>query len=450
MKTMKTMKHLERTAESICFVGIWLNKTNTLGAGNREKASYPFICFMFSEFVHTFLAWLSKNMKVMKIYEARFIKGIYLPCFIWRGSPSQKHEANMKKYEEVGMKRNLIYLILAMLVLTGCGAPVVQAAEAGTPAVQRSLTPAATATATVSPTPTVGWQATAVAAQATADEAMRIDTASTAAEKERVQVQLGWTAQADLWTAQSNQATATAYGTSVPLTSTARVENMTATSAYMTLTSNQMTATEHAPTQVVAMIDAQNYEEYGALDFIIRLFVLAGLGVFLFGVGIFALFNKPMGMGKPVKQPVAPAQKDPDLIPLKQQGTVVKYTTNNGQGWGKDLLYKIPCSHEQLSELADRVINKNETLGVNRWEGEKSLLTRAVILRMRNFFVVNKLAVSSGAGRVALNDAGLTFLRDWLESNALPHSYSFVPVDDGAPLNMSHDAVAHDAVGGGG
>lgn len=344
----------------------------------------------------------------------------------------------------------MTYLFLAMLVLTGCGAPLVQAAEAGTPAVQRSLTPAATATATVSPTPTVGWQATAVAAQATADEAMRIDTASTAAEKDRVQVQLGWTAQADMWTAQSDQATATAYGTSVPLTSTARVEDMTATSAYMTLTSNQMTATEHAPTQVVAMIDAQNYEEYGALDFVIRLFVLAGLGVFLFGVGIFAFFNKPMGMGKPVKQPAAPAQKDPDLIPLKQQGTVVQYTTNNGQGFGQDLVYKIPCSREQLSELADRVINKNETLGVNRWEGEKSLLTRAVILRLRHFFMVNKLAVSSGAGRVALNDAGLTFLRDWLESNALPHSYSFVPVDDSAPLNMSHVAGAHDAVGGGG
>lgn len=343
----------------------------------------------------------------------------------------------------------MTYLFLAML-LTGCGAPVAQAAEAGTPAVQRSLTPAATATATVSPTPTVDWQGTAVIAQQTADEARRLNTAATAAYEQRLHEESAWTAQADTWTAQAAESTATAYLTSVPLTSTARVEDLTANSAQMTLTSNEMTATEHAPTQVVAMIDAQNYEEYGALDFVIRLFVLAGLGVFLFGVGIFAFFNKPLGVGKPGRQPAAPVQKDPDLIPLKQQATVVQYTKNNGQGFRQDFVYKIPCSREQLSELADRVINQKETLGVNRWEGEKSLLTRAVILRLRHFFMVNKLAVSSGVGRVALNDAGLKFLQDWLDSNALPHSYSFVPFDDSAPLNMSHDADAHDAVGGGG
>lgn len=99
MKIMKTMKHLERTAGNICFVGFGLNKTNILWAGNGKKASYPFISFMFSEFVHTFLVWAAKNMKIMKIYEARFIKGIYLPCYIRRGQPAQKHEANMKKYE---------------------------------------------------------------------------------------------------------------------------------------------------------------------------------------------------------------------------------------------------------------------------------------------------------------------------------------------------------------
>lgn len=350
------------------------------------------------------------------------------------------------------MDKKVLTLFLALLswMLIGCGAPVAQAAEAGTPAVQRSLTPAATATVTVSPTPTVDWQGTAVIAQQTADEARRLNTAATAAYEQRLHEESGWTAQADIWTAQAAQSTATAYLTSVPLTSTARVEDMTANSAQMTLTSNQMTATEHAPTQVVAMIDAQNYEEYGELDFVIRLFVLAGLGVFMFGVGIFALFNKPLGVGKPGRQTTAPAHKEPDLIPLKNPATVVQYSTNNGQGFGQDFVYKIPCSHEQLSELADRVINQKETLGVNRWEGEKSLLTRAVILRLRHFFMANKLAVSSGVGRVALNDAGLKFLRDWLESNALPHLYSFVPVDDSAALNMSHEQPSHDAAGGGG
>lgn len=341
------------------------------------------------------------------------------------------------------------FVLFGMLVLTGCGAPIAQAASLGTPVAARSLTPAASATVTVSPTATVDWQGTAVIAQQTADEARRLNTAATAAYEQRLHEESAWTAQADMWTAQAAQSTATAYLTSVPLTSTARVEDMTANSAQMTLRSNEMTATEHAPTQVVAMIDAQNYEEYGALDFVIRLFVLAGLGVFMFGVGIFALFNKPLGVGKPGRQPSAPVQKDSGLMPLSP-ATVVQYTTNNGQGWGQDLVYKVPCTRPQLSELADRVINKHETLGVNNWEGEKSLLTRSVILRLRQFFLVNKLAVSSGAGRVALNDAGLKFLRDWLDSNALPHLYSFVPVDDGAALNMSHEQPSHDAASGGG
>jgi hypothetical protein len=98
---MKIMKHLEHTAENICFVLSWLDKTNISWAGNGKNASYPFISFMFYGFVRTFLVWMAENMKIMKIYEARFIKGIYLPCIIGRVCPAQKHEANMKKYEEV-------------------------------------------------------------------------------------------------------------------------------------------------------------------------------------------------------------------------------------------------------------------------------------------------------------------------------------------------------------
>jgi hypothetical protein len=76
-----------------------LNKTNIYGVGNGENASYSFISFIFFEFVQTKYLWKPKNMKIMKMYEARFIKGIYLPCCIGKGQPSRKHEANMKRHE---------------------------------------------------------------------------------------------------------------------------------------------------------------------------------------------------------------------------------------------------------------------------------------------------------------------------------------------------------------
>lgn len=101
MRTMRFMRHLGRTAEKICFVWSLLYKTNFLGAGSGKNASYPFICFMFSLVVRTFSAWKGENMRIMRMYEAMFINGFYLPCFIGKAQPAQKHEANMKMYEEV-------------------------------------------------------------------------------------------------------------------------------------------------------------------------------------------------------------------------------------------------------------------------------------------------------------------------------------------------------------
>lgn len=99
MKTMKTMKRLERTAEKICFVRLDALQNKFSGVLFGKKSSYCFICFIFFDVVYTFSVWLAENMKIMKMYEARFIKGSYLPCDIGRGLPAQKHEANMKMYE---------------------------------------------------------------------------------------------------------------------------------------------------------------------------------------------------------------------------------------------------------------------------------------------------------------------------------------------------------------
>lgn len=448
--------------ESLCFVrNFWA----TFGLEGRFWAIFyitnaiatPKIQFIKVHLVHLMIVMrtlLYKLMNLMNFNELRYYLRLLFAMdkrarhVFWLG---QVHRGSFGSLKKV-MTMRKIFFLLSALVLTGCGSPLaVQAAALGTPEAQRSATPVATATITITPSPTVDWKGTAIVAQATADEARRLDTQATAAEKDRIQQQLGWTAQADMWTAQSSQATATAFMTAVPLTSTARSVDLTANAANMTLASGQMTAVKEAPTQVKAMADAKIYEEYGETDFIIRLFVLGALGVFLLGVGLFALGARSKEGAKAGSAAPNQGKADPGLIPLRQEPeTVVKVKTDNGQGFGRDLLLTVPCTREQLTELADGVINGDVTLGVNNWEGKKTLLTRAVIGRLRHFFEVNKMAMRDAAGRVTLTEDGLAFLHGWLQRGKLPYSYSFAPEESDMPLHMSHEHDAHAIAHGGG
>lgn len=353
------------------------------------------------------------------------------------------------------MNKKVLTVFLALLswAIVGCGTPMaVQAAALGTPEAKRSATPAITATATVSPTPTVDWQGTAIVAQATADEARRLDTQATAQEKDRIQEQLAWTAESNQWTAQANQWTATAALTSVPLTATQQSIVNTQVPIDQALMAGQLTATKEAPTQIVAMIDAKNYETYGATDYVVRLFVLGALGVFLLGVGLFALRVRSNEEAKPRSATPAQTVREPDLIQLKPSETIVKAKTDYGKGYGLEQVYKVPCSGEQLSELAERVILKGETLAVNNFEGTSTLFTRSVFMRVRNFLQANHLAKNAGAGSgsLILTEMGEAFLRGWLERKELPHSYSFDPKNYETPFVMSHEHGDHVIPHGGG
>jgi len=363
------------------------------------------------------------------------------------------------------MNKKVMTIFLALLswVLAGCGSPMtVQAAALGTPEAMRSATPAITATATVSPTPTVDWQGTAIVAQATADEARRLDTQATAQEKDRVQEQLSWTADANQWTAQANQWTATAALTSVPLTATQQSIVNTQVPIDQALMAGQLTATKEAPTQIVAMIDAKNYETYGATDYVVRLFVLGALGVFLLGVGLFALRVRSNDEAKPRSAVPVQAAREPDLIPLKPElmnsEPVLKRNPNEvavsvvkDYGGGNVAIenYSVPCTEAQLTELAHRVLDDGETLGVNKWEGDGTELTRAVIYRLRNWFQGKQMVNSIGSGRLKFNEKGLALLQAWKDKKVLPHPYVFAPVID-PPLNMSHETSAHVSAHGGG
>lgn len=447
--------------ESICFVGKFGLIFRLLGAVsailNKTNASAaPKIQFIEVHLLHSVMitrTLLYKLMNLMNFNELRYYLRLLFAMdkrarhVFWLGQVHQGSFGSLKKV----MTMRKIFFLLSALILTGCGSQLaVQAAALGTPEAQRSATPVATATETITPSPTVDWKGTAIVAQATADEARRLDTQATAAYEQRLHDESAWTAQADVWTAQSNQATATAYGTSVPLTGTARSEDLTAISGYMTMTSGQMTAVKEAPTQSKAMTDARIYEEHGETDFIIRMFVLAALGVFLFGIGVFAFGAKPKAQ-EAMSVPATQRRNEPDLIPLRHdRETVVKVKTDNGQGFGQEILMTVPCTREQLTELADGVINGGMTLGVNNWEGDKTLLTRAVIGRLRHFFEANKMANKDAGGRVSLNERGMAFLHAWIRQGVLPHSYTFPQSESTEPFGMSHEHDAHAIAHGGG
>lgn len=74
-----------------------------------EGAFWRF-CLMLAHNPHDFLFFMAcsgsagskitKNMRIMRIYEERLFNGFYLPC-IYRGSqPKQKHEAVMRQHED--------------------------------------------------------------------------------------------------------------------------------------------------------------------------------------------------------------------------------------------------------------------------------------------------------------------------------------------------------------
>lgn len=360
------------------------------------------------------------------------------------------------------MKRICIFAVGMMLVLTGCGAPIAQAASLGTPEVVFSASPAATATATVSPTPTVNWEGTAVIAQQTADEARRLNTAATAAHEQRVHEESAWTAQADMWTAQSDSWTATLALTSIPLTSTQQAVVNTQVPIDQALMAGQLTATHEAPTQVVAMLRADNERKYGWVNYA----ALAALAFGMFGVGVFALSKSKSSNGTMVthqqtaelealavdEAETKVEEKLSDLIPLgggNDAHVLVVVRRDNPEGGPGEERFYVPCTDDQLFELAARVLDKGTTLGINNWEGDGTELTRKAMKRLRGYFQEKKLVTSLGVGRLQLNERGLALLRVVRGRKPLPSSS--VPVDGGGlPFGMSHETGAHVSAHGGG
>lgn len=335
------------------------------------------------------------------------------------------------------------FFIFMALFISACGAPV---SALGTDTEYR--TPQPTATQSPVPTATVEYKATANAAetqayiaQATANEANRIMVQATNDQQQRDHEMAMQNAQATAQ-AESNRMvqlgwTATAALTAVPLTATAQRENMTAIADYKAVTIAQITATAHAPTQVVADANAQTQAQLAPAFAFAQLFAM-------FAVGFFAIFavlfmrwywmredarahaRSPQGVAErhgfvPIPQ-VAP-EPEPEFIQPTE--TVITVRQDRGDGNMRMDKYTVPCTREQLLQVAENVLANGWSLAINQWEAAGTLFTRNTFSKLRAWLQANKFAVSTGGGALALSPEGHAFLDAFLNASQLPAEYQF-------------------------
>lgn len=341
-------------------------------------------------------------------------------------------------------------LILMAFFISACGGQV-SALSQSTDTEYR--TPQPTATQSPVPTPTIEYQATAhvaetqvAIAQATADEANRIMVQATNDEAQRQHEASMQNAQATAQ-AESNAMvqygwTATAAFTSVPLTATAQIDNATAIAAYNTMTIAQITATAHAPTQVVADANARTQAQFSTVFAWVQVFALFSLGVFMLFTAWFmrwywmredarALARSPQGVAerhgyKPIPQVVPEPDPEPVFTqPVAPDEMVITVRKDYGDGNVNMSKYTVPCTHEQLLQVAENVLTKGWTLAINQWESAETRFTRNTFSKLRSWLQSNQFAVSAGSGTLALSPTGRTFLEAFLNANQLPTEYEF-------------------------
>lgn len=302
-------------------------------------------------------------------------------------------------------------------------------------------------TATIILSATIDYQQTAIIAQSTADEARRINAMATVEYVALLNQQIAFTAEVERQNFEIISWTQTAALTSIPLTATQQAIINTQIPQQQQIIAAQLTATKGAPTQMIAMVNAQNYAKYADANQVAGIVGKWSIGVFVIGVLIF-LFRLPM-----TTKLETPQKKESQLETV----VWVKNTKDNG---AQSTRLVVPCTPGQLTELATNITQGTKTLGINQWEGAGTLFTRDVILRVRAWIRDNQFALTTDGGQLAPTDELFDFLCGWLETSQLPTEYQFAPhsPDNGTSPNhaeimgkqiipmMNH---AHDNGGGG-
>jgi len=334
----------------------------------------------------------------------------------------------------------ILYIVIAFLVVACSGAnvsfetpPITTEYRAiNSTAIPQTKTPIPTATIDFNATSQIALSQVAIAlnqaatSQAEADAANRLVVEATSAHEQREHEIALSNAQGTQQAQSENMIvygwTVTAAFTSIPLTQTQQSAINTQVPRQQALMSGALTATKEAPTQMVAMTNAENYSRYWMVDFILRMFVFVGMGVFLVGVGAFAFRQRKV---QEQEQEVE-EENVIDEIPQEPTETILRIETNHDTAFPMMSRMIVPCTPDQFTKLVEGVLTDGKTLGINQWEGAESVFTRDEFTPVRNWLLSNRLAQhSSGRGALMLTAEGESIFIEWLNSHTLPAAYKF-------------------------
>ena len=316
------------------------------------------------------------------------------------------------------------YVVLSLLtfLLASCG-QVSNSIRNTTERRQSSPQPTQVySTSTPYPTATIGWEQTAINAQSTSDAAIRLMVQATSDEANRQQERLLMTATIDLatiqagqLTAQSDIATSTAALTAVPLTGTAVVQDREIAKTEMSGAQTALLETKNAPTHIIEMAKAESEAKWAETNEKINMGVKVAVSFFVFVLTALMIIVILRREHKPEEEPIH--VKPLDDIPF------VKDASHPRERY---IRASVPCTKEQLIELADGVINRDMTLSFNSWEGTT---VHKVLKDMREFMSENHFVklVKGGDGRLDMLAAGEQFLRDVLDNQEPPAPYRCLP-----------------------
>jgi len=188
-----------------------------------------------------------------------------------------------------------------------------------------------------------------------------------------------------------------------------------------------MTAVKEAPTQLVAMTQAETAQQYGWVITFVQLFSMFSLGICLLSIAAFASrVNVPTAkIADPT--PVAPDGYAPIIEPSE---VLLNVRTDNGGGFTHTERMVIPCTPGQFTKLAVGVLNDGQSLAFNQWEGAQSPFTRDEFTSVRNWLLSNRFAQSIGQGKLMLSAIGESLFIEWLNSQKLPETYKFMEVSN--------------------
>jgi hypothetical protein len=367
--------------------------------------------------------------------------------------------------------KNLLFLLV--LVLAACapqGESNIRAAQ-GTPTAGMAVlqeTQVSTPTATLDPTPTIGYQSTAKAAQSTSQAAQATTDAANRLMVDATMQSNSLTATSDAnammilgWTATAAPKATRDQMTAIPATMTRQAfadhVHGTDQAIAVTQTWNTLEAPVIAATMAQVAVDAK----YAGMNNQAHIFFSFAIGIAFLALA-FWLIRRGWSASSASRDAEATdgGMTPPRLVSDQQSVEAENYRKSQGvkitvqhvdeSGFIALNTQTLPCTERQLTELAQRVLNMNESLAVNNFEGKGTLWTRETFYTMRNYMQTHHLVQSAGSGMVVLTEQGRAFLRAWIDHQTLPRGVEFSPEESEIPMSMSHTHENHTYENGGG